>query len=329
MKSLNLNQSGFTLLEMLISLSIALVILTALSATFLLQHKIYDVQGQITVMVQSARNALELISRELKTATYDPSCAGIGCMPYSDNGAQLEIRADFDGDSELSGNNEKIIYTFNASEYYVNRDTGDGAKPFFQNIQQFKVEYFDQNGKVMTIKAPFILSRYAFSELEEGCLPATISKDLKKIDNHEYSSEDSFTKALEETIGKEDTEKYGCLIKQHSRILIKLTEAAIADLKEKGLPESVIQALEEIRDREYKSSGLLAADLKKSIGKDNWEKYGGTILNAAVTYLSSQIRQIRIIITARTDKSDPDYNFNQGHRMITLTVQITPYNLIP
>ncbi len=323
-----INQSGFTLLEMLIAMSIALIVLSALSATFLLQHKTYAVQGQITVMVQSARNALELISRELKMAAYDPSCAGIGCMPYSD--AQLEIRADIDGDGELSGDNEKIIYTFNASEYYINRDTGNGAQPFFNNIQQFKAEYLDENGQVMTIKAPFKLTQYTFAELEEECLPATISNDLRKIDNHEYSSEDSFINALENTIGEADTEKYGCLIKKYSRILIKLTQKALSALKEKeDLPESVIQALEKIQDREYNSSGLLTADLKKAIGKDNWEMYGDAILNAAITYLSSQIRQIRITLTARTDKSDPDYNFNQGHRIITLTVQVTPYNLTP
>jgi prepilin-type N-terminal cleavage/methylation domain-containing protein len=326
MESLNLNRSGFTLLEMLISLSIALIILTALSAAFLLQHKTYAVQGEVTVMVQSARNALERISRELKTAAYDPSCAGIGCIPYDD--AQLEIRADIDGDGELSGNNEKIIYTLNASEYYIDRDTGDGAEPFFKNIQRFKVEYLDKNGEVMTIKAPFILTQYTFAKLEKECLPATIREDLKKIKNHEYSSEYSFTKDLEENIGKEDTEKYGCLIKQHSRILIKLTEEAIAGLKEEGFPESVIQALEEIQDREYNSRGLLIAHLTEAIGTDDWKTYGNAILNAAITYLSSQIRQIRITLTARTDKSDPDYNFNQGHRTITLTVQITPYNLI-
>jgi len=314
------------LLEMLISLSIALIVLTALSATFLLQHKTYDVQAQITEMVQSARSALELISRELRMAAYDPSCAGVGCMPYSD--AQLEIRADIDGDGELTGNNEKIIYTLNASEYYIYRDTGSGAKPFFKNIQQFKVEYLDGDGEVMDITAPFKLTQYTYSGLKEECIAETIRNDLMKIDNHEYSSEDLFIKALEKTIGEADTEKYSCLILKHSRILIKMTEEAIAGLKVKDLPESVIKALEEIQDREYKSSGLLVADLKKAIGKDNWELHGNTILNAAITYLSSQIQQIRITLTARTGKSDPNYNFNQGHRTITLTVQITPYNLI-
>ena len=327
MKSVKLiNRNGFTLLEMLIALSIAMIVLSALSATFLLQHKTYDVQGQITVMVQSARNTLELLSREIKMAAYDPSCAGIGCMPYSD--AQLEIRADVDGDGELTGDNEKIIYTLNASEYYIYRNTGSGAKPFFKNIQQFKVEYLDGKGELITITGPFKLTQYTYSGLKEECVPETIRNDLNKIDNHEYSSEDSFIKALEKTIGEADTEKYGCLILKHSRILIKMTEEAIAVLKEKGWPESVIKALEEIQDREYKSTGLLVADLKEAIGDDNWEMYGSAILDAAISYLSSQIRQIRITLTALTDKSDPDYHFNQGHRTITLTVQITPYNLI-
>jgi len=328
MKSAKLiNTSGFTLLEMLISLSIALIILTALSAAFLLQHKTYDTQGQLTVMVQSARNALELLSREIKMAAYDPSCAGIGCLPYSDT--QLELRADIDGNGELSGDSEKIIYRLNTSEYYIDRDTGNGFKPFFKNIQQFKIEYLDDDGEVMTIQGPFKLTQYAFSELAEECIPKTIRIDLEKIYYHEYSSEEAFIKALEKAIGEAETEKYGCLILKHSRILIQLTEAAIAALKEEGLPESVIQALVEIQGREYKSSGLLVAYLKDALGQDDWENYGDAILTAAITNLSSQIRQIRIVLTARTEKSDPDYHFNQGHRTITLTIQITPYNLIP
>jgi len=228
----------------------------------------------------------------------------------------------------LSGGNEKIIYTLNTADNYIYRDTGDGSKPFFKNIQQFKVEYLDDDGEVMTIQGPFKMTQNAISRLNEECVPAKVRNDLGKIANHEYSNKDSFITALENTIGEADTDKYGCLIIQHSRILIKLTEAAIATLKSEGLHESVIKALAKIQGREYKSSAQLAADLKKKIGTDDWEMYGNQILTAATTYLASQIRQIRILLTARTAKSDPGYHFNQGHRTITLTAQITPYNLI-
>lgn len=40
-----------------------------------------------------------------------------------------------------------------------------------------------------------------------------------------------------------------------------------------------------------------------------------------------KIRQVKIEITARTDKPDPDYSENGGYRTFTLTSTITPLNL--
>lgn len=63
-------ESGFTLVELLISMTIGLIILTALSSTFLMQRKIYDVQEQIVEMVQTARAAIDMMTREIRMAGY-------------------------------------------------------------------------------------------------------------------------------------------------------------------------------------------------------------------------------------------------------------------
>ena len=52
-------ESGFTLIELMIAMTIGLIILAALSSTFLMQRKAYDVQEQIAEMVQTARAAME------------------------------------------------------------------------------------------------------------------------------------------------------------------------------------------------------------------------------------------------------------------------------
>ncbi len=64
------NESGFTLVELLIAMTIGLIILTALSSTFLMQRKIYDVQEQVAEMVQTARAAMDMMSREIRMAGY-------------------------------------------------------------------------------------------------------------------------------------------------------------------------------------------------------------------------------------------------------------------
>jgi len=47
----------------------------------------------------------------------------------------------------------------------------------------------------------------------------------------------------------------------------------------------------------------------------------------SATTTTANIRQIRITITARTSKPDPDYGANGGYRTYTLTSLITPKNL--
>ena len=71
-------ESGFTLVELLIAMTIGLIILAALSSTFLIQRKTYDVQEQIVEMVQTARAAMDMMTREIRMAGYgDPDLSWI------------------------------------------------------------------------------------------------------------------------------------------------------------------------------------------------------------------------------------------------------------
>ena len=61
-------ESGFTLVELLIAMTIGLIIMAALSSTFFMQRKIYDVQDQVVEMVQNARVAMDMMTREIRMA---------------------------------------------------------------------------------------------------------------------------------------------------------------------------------------------------------------------------------------------------------------------
>ena len=107
-------ERGFTLIELLIAMALALIVITSLSSAFISQRKTYAVQEQITAMTQDARAALDMISREVKMAGYDPTGAGIVGIPYDTD--QIEIIADLNGDGETDGSstdddaNEEIAY---------------------------------------------------------------------------------------------------------------------------------------------------------------------------------------------------------------------------
>ena len=62
--------SGFTLVELLIVLAITLILVAAISSTFVFQRKTYDTQQQITEMVQNARAGMDVMSGEIMMTGY-------------------------------------------------------------------------------------------------------------------------------------------------------------------------------------------------------------------------------------------------------------------
>jgi type IV pilus assembly protein PilW len=146
-------ENGFTLVELLIAMTIGLIILAALSSTFLMQRKTYDIQEQIVEMVQTARAAMDMITREIRMAGYDPTGAGFDGITYSTS--QLQIRADLDGSGSTDGTNENIRYAYydehSSYPYQTKRKTGNGNfQPFAENIQSFIFDYLDSSGSTTT-----------------------------------------------------------------------------------------------------------------------------------------------------------------------------------
>jgi len=144
--SIENKERGFTLIELLIAMTIGLIILTALSSTFLMQRKIYDVQEQIVEMVQNARAAMDMMTREIGMAGYNPAGASFDGITY--NTGQLQIRADLDGDGSITGQ-ENIIYIYDAIDLQIDRNIGAGNYPFAENIQPFTFSYLDGSGNVI------------------------------------------------------------------------------------------------------------------------------------------------------------------------------------
>ena len=159
--SIKNKERGFTLVELLIAMTIGLIILTALSSTFLLQRDIYDDQEQIVEMVQTTRAAMDMMSGEIRMAGYDPkgtmqrsdpTGAKFVGIPYDAN--KLEIYADLNGDEDTDEPHEYIKYTMDSVfPFEIRRDTGGGRQEFALNIQSFTFDYFDSNGNSTTTTA--------------------------------------------------------------------------------------------------------------------------------------------------------------------------------
>jgi len=153
----NRNTGGFTLIELLVSMGIGMVVLAAVSTTFMSQTRFYSAQEQVNEMAQNARGALDMITREIKMAGYNP----VGYVPADPlffNGVtvsgttQLQIRADLNGVSGIQNNtNENITYAYNNSTLQITRTLGGGtAQVLADNITALTFTCYEADGSTTT-----------------------------------------------------------------------------------------------------------------------------------------------------------------------------------
>ena len=151
----NNRASGFTLMELLVSMSIGLVVLAALAKTFTVQSRQNTAEEQVAQMQGNARAALDLMVREIQMAKYNPAGTAFSSaygVTYS--ASQLEVKADMDGNGTIStssGSVEDIIYARDAANNYITRKLGSGtAEIVADNITAFTFAYYDANGSAVT-----------------------------------------------------------------------------------------------------------------------------------------------------------------------------------
>ncbi|MCJ7615779.1 MAG: prepilin-type N-terminal cleavage/methylation domain-containing protein [Desulfobacterales bacterium] len=181
------NERGFTLIEMLISMAIGMIIIIALSSTFLLQRDAYDDQEQIAEMVQNARAAMDMMTREIRMGGYDPT----GAMQRSDptsakfvgipyDADKLQIYADLNGDEDTDDSHEYIKYTMDSDyPFEIRRDTGGGRQEFALNIQTFTFRCLDGSGNAT-------ITTSAIRQIEITITARTAEPDRNYIPNGGY-----------------------------------------------------------------------------------------------------------------------------------------------
>ena len=149
------NLEGFTLVELMVSMGIGMVILAAVTTTFMSQTRIYNAQEQINEMQQNARGVLDILSRELKMAGYKPNGGGFNGVTYSTT--QLRVQADLNSDGAISTSstaNEQITYAFDNANEQITRAVGSGsAQILAEHISAFTFNYLDSAGAATTVSA--------------------------------------------------------------------------------------------------------------------------------------------------------------------------------
>ena len=143
-------ERGFSLIELMAAIAISGIVLGAITATFISQSRSYNAQEQINGMQQAARAAMDMITREVRMAGYDPTDAGISGIVVC-NATTIQVRADVvvPADGLTTGTNEDITYTFDDPNDQILRD----ADILVENIDLADFDCLDSDGLPTAIAA--------------------------------------------------------------------------------------------------------------------------------------------------------------------------------
>lgn len=149
---MNQRAGGYTLVEVILALGLSLFTLSLLFSIYVRELQSQQVREDILDAQQRARVVMDLISRELLMAGYDPAGLNQDTNPSNDfwgvslvsNG--LQIQSDINGNGLLNDSHETILFSHDSSTKTLRRNTGGGNQPFAEDIETFQVRLLDQGG---------------------------------------------------------------------------------------------------------------------------------------------------------------------------------------
>jgi prepilin-type N-terminal cleavage/methylation domain-containing protein len=126
-------QRGFSLIELMVSMTVLLVALAGLAKMTIEGSQINRAQ-QMTAQVQAnARNCMTIVVQKLRSAGWDPANNNLGMVTWdpdlTDGISEIEVFADLNGDGDTDETDEQVLvrHTGNRVEW---RRSNDVSEPF-------------------------------------------------------------------------------------------------------------------------------------------------------------------------------------------------------
>ena len=156
-------QSGFTLVELMVTLVVSSLIAAALYSTYIVQQRSYQTQSVVNEMQQNVRVALDFLVLDLRMAGYDPQSTGVGGITAA-NGTTISFTADMDEDGVIgtpATENEYFGYqlanrvesgvTIPTLQRPATLNAGASWQPMADYIEQIEFFYMFENGTAATL----------------------------------------------------------------------------------------------------------------------------------------------------------------------------------
>ncbi len=138
--------SGMSLVELIITVSILGVVMLAVTSVLLSSSRSEARTMRRAEIQASSRQALALMTTELRQAGADPASPALGFAGIVDGGAnRIRVRADLNGDRAIQTTepSEDVTYRFNDTTRVITRDPGTGPAPILAHVTAMQLTYFD------------------------------------------------------------------------------------------------------------------------------------------------------------------------------------------
>jgi Tfp pilus assembly protein PilW len=152
-------ESGFSLVEFLLSTFILLVVASAVFAMLSQTQRAASYQAEVQAVMDNARTAMDTVERTIRQAGNDPRQTGLVGLEIA-SATQLRVRSDLTGSAAGSGNPDKgdpdgdtgdagedVVILYNATNRAVELvPNGGSAQAIANYISAFNMQYFDAAG---------------------------------------------------------------------------------------------------------------------------------------------------------------------------------------
>jgi len=156
------NQSGFTLMELMVALGISIILLASMVMAFTGQSRSYNTQQEITVLQEDIRAGLSLMTSEIRMAGYDPEGKADAKILFADAN-MFHFSLDINGDGDTEDENEDISYIRNANgtleRHTVIPPSPDDVQPIAENTENLAFEYLVDLDPVTWTQVPADLKK--------------------------------------------------------------------------------------------------------------------------------------------------------------------------
>jgi len=201
-------QSGFTLVELMVTLVVAFLVIAAVYASFKVQQQNEKAQQQVSQIQQNLRAAMDMISREFPMAGYDPLQSGYYEIK-SANSNSFHFTVDLDEDGNKPDNDnwspgdpspcaapcttpEIYYFTLFDPAYADDNDISslsripdddalENYSAVADNIDQIEFRYLQANGTPTAVLNDIVAVRVTI-------LARADEPDFKYTDNNTYST---------------------------------------------------------------------------------------------------------------------------------------------